>query len=373
MRRFIAATISTVLIVSACSNSGAAPQPARPPLRSRVPQHPVPPPRQRLRRRLRRRRARPHPRRPAPRPPAPRPPAPSAATRSFRAGSRRPPRATRSPRRCSASSRPIPNVKVDYRPLGGDYAAGMAGKFASGDVPDVFYVDAGYASRGSTRASSSRSTTTSPRRTSTRASSSRATPRSSRAATARSTACRRTATRSAWPTTRPRSRRRPRRWTSWSRCAKSLKGKDGLKAPMCLSSGLDRGLAFLYAQGGSRRLRRTARPNRSNADATKAAVQWYIDLFKNGLGMTASDLGDDWCGTSLGKEHAAITFEGGWLDPAMTQHLSGRQVHLGRDADRFVGQPRDDLVHGQLLDRRRLEEQGPGLGAPLVPGRKSTG
>ena len=39
----------------------------------------------------------------------------------------------------------FPNVKVDYQPLGGDYAAGMAAKFASGDVPDVFYVDAGYA------------------------------------------------------------------------------------------------------------------------------------------------------------------------------------------------------------------------------------
>jgi ABC-type glycerol-3-phosphate transport system substrate-binding protein len=34
--------------------------------------------------------------------------------------------------------------------------------------------------------------------------------------------------------------------------------------------------------------------------------------------MTASDMGDDWCGTSLGKKHAAITFEGGWLAPAMT-------------------------------------------------------
>ena len=38
-----------------------------------------------------------------------------------------------------------PKVKVNYQPLGGDYAAGMAAKFASGDVPDVFYVDAGYA------------------------------------------------------------------------------------------------------------------------------------------------------------------------------------------------------------------------------------
>ncbi len=33
--------------------------------------------------------------------------------------------------------------------------------------------------------------------------------------------------------------------------AASLKGKDGLKAPMCLNPGLDRGLAFIYAQGGS--------------------------------------------------------------------------------------------------------------------------
>jgi hypothetical protein len=43
-----------------------------------------------------------------------------------------------------------------------------------------------------------------------------------------------------------------------------------------------------------------------------------MDLFKNGLGMTASDMGDGWCGDALGKKHAAIIFEGGWLDPAMT-------------------------------------------------------
>jgi ABC-type glycerol-3-phosphate transport system substrate-binding protein len=33
--------------------------------------------------------------------------------------------------------------------------------------------------------------------------------------------------------------------------------------------------------------------------------------------MTASDLGDSWCGDSLGKQHAAIIFEGGWLDASM--------------------------------------------------------
>ena len=46
-------------------------------------------------------------------------------------------------------------------------------------------------------------------------------------------------------------------------------------------------------------------------------MQWYLDLFKNGLGKTASDMGDGWCGDALGKKHAAMIFEGGWLDPAM--------------------------------------------------------
>ena len=96
-----------------------------------------------------------------------------------------------------------------------------------------------------------------------------------------------------------------------------MKGKDGLKAPLCLSQGLDRGLAFLYAQGGSL-LSDDGKTEQIDTPASKAAVQWYMDLFKNGLGMSAADIGDDWCGTSLGKKHAAITFEGGWLDPAMT-------------------------------------------------------
>jgi multiple sugar transport system substrate-binding protein len=99
--------------------------------------------------------------------------------------------------------------------------------------------------------------------------------------------------------------------------ATALKGKDGLKAPICLNPGLDRGLAFIYAQGGSI-ISDDGTTNKVDTPETKAAVQWYLDLFKNGIGMTASDMGDDWCGTSLGKKHAAIIFEGGWLDPAMT-------------------------------------------------------
>jgi multiple sugar transport system substrate-binding protein len=86
---------------------------------------------------------------------------------------------------------------------------------------------------------------------------------------------------------------------------------------MCLNPGLDRGLAFLYAQGGSV-VSDDLSTEQIDTPASKTAVQWYMDLFKNGLGMTASDLGSSWCGEALGKKQVAMIFEGGWLDPFMT-------------------------------------------------------
>ncbi|CAN5759546.1 hypothetical protein BH23CHL7_BH23CHL7_10230 [soil metagenome] len=94
--------------------------------------------------------------------------------------------------------------------------------------------------------------------------------------------------------------------------ATSLKGTDGIVAPMCLNAGLDRGLAFIYAQGGSL-LNDDGTAEAITTDASRAAVQWYLDLFKDGLGMTASDIGDGWCGEALGKGNVAFSFEGGWL------------------------------------------------------------
>jgi multiple sugar transport system substrate-binding protein len=94
--------------------------------------------------------------------------------------------------------------------------------------------------------------------------------------------------------------------------ANGLKGTGTLKAPMCLNPGLDRGLAFMYAQGGSL-LTEDNSASAIETDASKASVQWYLDLFKNGLGQTNTQLGDSWCGEALGKGDVAITFEGGWL------------------------------------------------------------
>ena len=98
--------------------------------------------------------------------------------------------------------------------------------------------------------------------------------------------------------------------------AQSLKGTNNLKAPMCLSEGLDRGLAFLYAQGGSL-LTSDNSAEAIDTDPSKAAVQWYMDLFKNGLG--APPPANSWCGEQLGLGNVAIVFEGGWLLGFMQQ------------------------------------------------------
>ncbi len=98
--------------------------------------------------------------------------------------------------------------------------------------------------------------------------------------------------------------------------ADSLKGQGDLKAPICLSPGLDRALGFIYAQGGSLLTDDNTAAAIDSAES-KAAVQWYLDLIKNGQGMTPTQLGDGWCGEALGKGDVAFAFEGGWLKGAM--------------------------------------------------------
>jgi len=210
-----------------------------------------------------------------------------------------------------------PNVKVDYKVITGDYPTVMATNFASKNVPDVFYVDASFgqpwADQGFLQplddyiANQGFDTSTffpgylTPFKGSD--GKTYGLPKDGNTiGMAYNTADVPTA---------------PKTLDELVTAATALKGKSGLKAPMCLNPGLDRGLAFLYAQGGSI-VSDDGKTNMVDTPETKTAVQWYLDLFKNGLGMTAADMGDDWCGTSLGKKHAAITFEGGWLDPAMT-------------------------------------------------------
>ncbi len=210
-----------------------------------------------------------------------------------------------------------PNVKADYKVIAGDYATVMATNFASKNVPDVFYVDATFAQPWSDDGflePLDDYIAKSGFDTSTFFPGYQAVFKGTDGKTyglAKDGNTIGMAYNTAEVTTAPKT------LDELVTAATALKGKDGLKAPMCLNPGLDRGLAFVYAQGGAI-VSDDGKTNMVDTPATKTAVQWYLDLFKNGIGMTASDMGDGWCGDALGKKHAAITFEGGWLDPAMT-------------------------------------------------------
>lgn len=212
-----------------------------------------------------------------------------------------------------------PKIKVDYQPIATDYLTGMAAKFSSHKPPDLFYVDSSAApdwiSQGLLSPLddwiSSRKFDTSQFYQGYRDAfkgpdgkiygfpkdgNSLGMAYNSDMLTAAGI--------SAPPTT----------WDELLADAQKL--TTGGKHAFCLSSTLDRVLAFIYQNGGAL-LSDDKKSPAIDSDASKAAIKWYLDLFKNVYGVRNKDLGDDWCGTSLGKAKVGIIFEGGWLDPFM--------------------------------------------------------
>jgi multiple sugar transport system substrate-binding protein len=208
-----------------------------------------------------------------------------------------------------------PDIPVDYQPIAGDYLAAMAARFASGDIPDLFYVNADYAQDWIDQgllhpldeyveASGFDPSAFFPGYAEVfqKDGSWYGFPKDGNTIGMAYNADLVTAP--------------PATMDELRATAEGLVGGEGLSAPICLNPGLDRGLAFLYANGGDL-LTEDGSASAITEDASREAVQWYMDLFRDGLGMTASDMGASWCGEALGKGSAAIAFEGGWLDPYM--------------------------------------------------------
>jgi multiple sugar transport system substrate-binding protein len=210
-----------------------------------------------------------------------------------------------------------PNIPVDYQPIAGDYPAQMATRFASGDVPDLFYVNADYAQEWIDQGllhplddhielSGLDTSAFFPGYAEVfqKAGSWYGIPKDGNTiAMAYNTDL----------VPEP-----PTTMDELVATAEGLVGTEGVTAPLCLNPSLDRGLAFLYANGGEL-LTEDGAASAIGTPESQAAVQWYLDLFRDGLGMTASDIGATWCGEALGRGSAAIAFEGGWLDPYMTE------------------------------------------------------
>ena len=159
---------------------------------------------------------------------------------------------------------------------------------AATSVPDLFYVDAEYApewiDQGFLEPLDDYIAKSGMRH---EHSSSTATCRPSRARTGRSTVCPRTATPSAMAYNSDRRDRGPDDDGRAGHGGQALKGKNDLKAPICLNPGLDRGARVPVCAGRRSLVNADGTASAIDTEASKAAVQWYLDLFKDGLGMTA--------------------------------------------------------------------------------------
>ena len=212
-----------------------------------------------------------------------------------------------------------PNIKLDYQPVATDYATAMAAKFSSGAPPDVFYVDSslapdwidqGVLADVGTMASERGFDTSQffpgyldaftgpdgkiygfPKDGNTLA--------------------------MAYNTDMfsAAGLQPPTTWDELKAAAAKLTTSN--QKAFCLSSTLDRALAFIYQNGGSL-LSDDKTTDTIDTPEVKDALTTYLGWFKSGQGGRPADLkGDDWCGKALGLKQVAMIFEGGWLDPYM--------------------------------------------------------
>jgi multiple sugar transport system substrate-binding protein len=87
-------------------------------------------------------------------------------------------------------------------------------------------------------------------------------------------------------------------------------------APMCFSNEWQRAGAFVFAYGGSM-VTDDMTASAIDSPESKTALDWYLKQIHDGLAMTPTDLGVDWCGAALSQKLVAIAFEGNWVGPAM--------------------------------------------------------
>ena len=111
----------------------------------------------------------------------------------------------------------------------------------------------------------------------------------------------------------------PTTWATLRTAAQALRTKNAVPGgrPICLNPGWDRLLAFVYQNNGAF-LSADKKKAVVDSAANREAVNFYVGLIKDGLAGTPPQLGVGWCGEALGKEKAAIIFEGNWVIPTMT-------------------------------------------------------
>jgi multiple sugar transport system substrate-binding protein len=209
-----------------------------------------------------------------------------------------------------------PSIKVDYSVINGDYPTAMLARFAAHNPPDVFYVDSSVAPEWA------RQGVLQPLNGFVAKTKFDTKPFYPRLLDAFKVGNRIYGFPKDWSPLAMEINtgilgrvhaKPPKDWADLKTVARKIQSSglmDGGKA-ICLSPDWARLLAFIYQNDGS--LANVQSP------AARKAVEFYVGLKRSGLAATPSDLGVDWCGEALGKQKAAIIFEGNWLLPYMKQ------------------------------------------------------
>jgi len=221
-------------------------------------------------------------------------------------------------------NRTHPNIKVDYTIIQGDYPTAMTARFAAHNPPDVFYVDSSkfpeWARQGvlqplNTYITKSKYNTAAfvpgllnafkagkaiygfPKDWS---------PLAMEINLSMLTTA---------------GVKVPTTWAQLRSVAQKMASSNAVPngKPICLPADWARMLPFIFQNKAS--LATIQSP------AAAAAVNFYVGLIKSGLAATPDKLGAGWCGEALGKQTAAIIFEGNWALPYMKSTFS--QVRYG--------------------------------------------
>ena len=216
-----------------------------------------------------------------------------------------------------------PSIKVNYSVINGDYSTAMTARFAAHNPPDVFYVDSSLASTWASQG------VLQPLNSYIKASkfdTSKFYPSLLGAFTIGKSIY---GFPKDWSPLAMEINKGmlgaahasvPHNWAQLRAAAQKIQSSGVLHSgakPICLSADWARMLPFVFQNGGS--LANITSP------AAVAAVNFYVGLIKSGLADTPDKLGSGWCGEALGKQKAAIIFEGNWLLPFMSSTYPGIQ------------------------------------------------
>jgi len=208
-----------------------------------------------------------------------------------------------------------PNIHVDYSVINGDYATAMTARFAARNAPDVFYVDSSIAPTWIKQG------VVEPLNAYIKKSKYDTSKFYPGLLNAFKVGKNYYGFPKDWSPlaveinksmfAKAGIKKAPRTWAELTAAAQKLASSGAVPGgkPLCLPADWARMLAFVFQNKGS--LAKVQSP------AVAAAVNYYVGFFKRGLAATPTQLGVGWPGEALGKEKAAIIFEGNWLLPYM--------------------------------------------------------